>query len=144
MGNCRIHIVSQLMHSIITELRFDRLDSWSEKLKGLNQLELHILKFTEEHPDMVLKDIRDTIDIPHSTLTSVVDRLEKRGLIRRTISQRDRRSFCLELTKKGQSIQDEHTNVDHYLADKLLKTLDNEEEQQTFILLLDKIAKRLS
>ncbi len=36
-----------------------------------------------------------------STLTSVLDRLEGRGLIRRAVSDTDRRSFTISLTRSG-------------------------------------------
>jgi MarR family transcriptional regulator, organic hydroperoxide resistance regulator len=36
-----------------------------------------------------------------STLTGVIDRLERRGLARRAVNARDRRSFVLELTPEG-------------------------------------------
>jgi MarR family transcriptional regulator, organic hydroperoxide resistance regulator len=37
-----------------------------------------------------------------STLTGVIDRLERRGLLRRAVNPRDRRSFVLELTADGE------------------------------------------
>jgi DNA-binding MarR family transcriptional regulator len=42
-----------------------------------------------------------------STLTGVIDRLERRELVRRAVNARDRRSFVLELTPEG--IQAAHT-----------------------------------
>jgi MarR family transcriptional regulator, organic hydroperoxide resistance regulator len=36
-----------------------------------------------------------------STLTGVIDRLERRGLARRAVNARDRRSFVIELTPEG-------------------------------------------
>jgi DNA-binding MarR family transcriptional regulator len=36
-----------------------------------------------------------------STLTGVIDRLERRELVRRAVNARDRRSFVLELTPEG-------------------------------------------
>ena len=38
-----------------------------------------------------------------STLTGVIDRLERRGLLARVINARDRRSFVLELTPAGEA-----------------------------------------
>lgn len=37
-----------------------------------------------------------------STLTGVIDRLERRELVRRAVNARDRRSFVLELTSEGE------------------------------------------
>lgn len=38
-----------------------------------------------------------------STLTGVIDRLERRGLLARAVNARDRRSFVLDLTPAGEA-----------------------------------------
>ena len=126
------------------KLRFDRLGIWSKKIEGLSLMDLHILQLASDQHDLILMDIRKVLDIPHSTLTSAINRLEKRGFLRRVITQRDRRSYSLELTKKGMQVQAEHHRVDIMLADKLLKALDTNKEREQLIRLLAKISKKLS
>jgi DNA-binding MarR family transcriptional regulator len=46
-----------------------------------------------------------------STLTSVLDRLEKKGLVRRVPAQRDRRTVGLALTPKGRRAAGEITSA---------------------------------
>ena len=47
-------------------------------------------------------------------LTSMIDRLEKKNLIKRAISTKDRRSYKLELTEEGRKTQVEHDKFDHF------------------------------
>jgi DNA-binding MarR family transcriptional regulator len=131
------------LHRLYWELHLDKLGNWSKQLKGMAQLDLHILKLIAEQPNIILKEICEELNIPNSTLTSAINRLEKRGLLQRLISERDRRSFGLELTDEGWGIKREHDRIDQLITDKVLQTLDNQEEVQAFVELLSKICQRL-
>ena len=128
---------------LLWALKVDRPSSWSPLFEGLSPLDMHILAFIEGRPDVILKEIRDYLDIPNSTLTGLIDRLEKRGLIQRTISQRDRRSYGLKLTGKGTDIRKEQQLIRMQNAAKMLEALDTEEERQAFVSLMNKIGDRL-
>jgi DNA-binding MarR family transcriptional regulator len=105
-------------------------------------MELHILLLVQVRPDIVLGEIREKLDVPNSTLTSVIDRMEKHGLVKRIISPGDRRSYGLEMTGKGKEIRREHDRILLMLATKMLATLDKE-ERKTFIRLLSKVADNI-
>lgn len=137
----KLEVISDLLHQITWSIRLDQLGDWSKKLRGMAQLDLHILKLIAEQPDIILKDIRDELHIPNSTLTSAINRLEERGLLNRVISRRDRRSYGLELTKKGWGIKAEHDRVDQTIAQKVVDTLDDDDEVESLIALLGKIAQ---
>lgn len=77
-------------------------------LEGLSTVDISVLAIVSRKPDVILREILGVLGIPASTLTSAVDRLEKRGLLRRVISARDRRSYGLELTEDGLRAQEEH------------------------------------
>ena len=138
-----IEIVNDLLHQMLFGLRLDRPGTWSSKLEGILPVDLHTVKLVSERPNIILKEIRDELKVPHSTLTSIINRLEKHGVLRRVISSRDRRSYGLELTPKGKQLQEEHDRVDRMIATKLLGTLDNERERETLIKLLSKVGQRL-
>lgn len=140
MSDDTVDIICDLLHQMTWNIRLDQLGTWTRKLKGMIQLDLHILKLIAERPDIILKEICDELDIPNSTLTSAINRLEKRGLLKRTISQRDRRSYGLEMTQKGWEIHEQHESVDRWIAQKVRDALGNEEEVQTFISLLEKVS----
>ena len=137
----KLETISDLLHQITWGIRLDQLGTWSKKLRGMAQLDLHILKLIAEQPDIILKDICDELHIPNSTLTSAINRLEERGLLNRVISRRDRRSYGLELTDKGWEIKAEHDRVDQTIAQKVIDALDDADEVDSLIALLGKIAQ---
>ncbi len=51
--------------------------------------------------DIIMKDICTSLDMPKSTLTNMVNRLERKGYLNRTISRRDLRSYGLALRARG-------------------------------------------
>jgi DNA-binding MarR family transcriptional regulator len=67
----------------------------------LTQAEAHILCHLHESGDAVLAELHRAFAHKRSTLTSVLDRMEARGLVTRESSQKDRRSFVIRLTRAG-------------------------------------------
>jgi DNA-binding MarR family transcriptional regulator len=68
----------------------------------VTQAEAHVLSFLSERGGSgSMADLHRSFGHKRSTLTSIVDRLEKRGLVERTIHPDDRRSFMLKLTREG-------------------------------------------
>lgn len=67
----------------------------------LTQAEAHILCHLEESGDSTVGELHRAFAHKRSTLTSVLDRLEARRLIRRESSRADRRSFNVKLTGAG-------------------------------------------
>lgn len=109
--------------------------------KGITSSELSVLKAASKYPNSALKEIGEYLDIPGSTLTSIVDRLEKRNLVRRTINKENRRSYALELTKDGIELSNQHEEAEKELWEKVLMSLNEDVERETLINLLDKISK---
>ena len=69
---------------------------------GLTPGEVNALaQLRAERPLSVAELVAVTGQRP-STVTGVIDRLERRGLARRAVNARDRRSFVLELTPEGE------------------------------------------
>lgn len=144
MNDPRVKVVNDLLHLVQFGLRIDRLYDSSEHLKKITLVELHVLKLVCERPELILKEIREELDIPQSTLTSAIDRLEKRKLVRRVISDRDGRSFVPEVTEAGKRVQEEHDRIDEQVTRRLLDLLDSEEEREVFLQMLTKISQRLA
>ncbi len=139
----RVKVTTRALHRLIWSLRIDQLGTWSPVLRGMAQLDLHVLKLIAEYPTIQPKEICAELHIPPSTLTSALNRLEKRGLLQRQINRFDRRSFHLELTPQGWEIHREHERVDRMITEKALDMLDSEDETQLFIDLLAKVSQRL-
>jgi DNA-binding MarR family transcriptional regulator len=67
----------------------------------LTQAEAHILCHLHEFGDSAVSGLHRAFAHKRSTLTSVLDRLDARGLVTRESSQKDRRSFVVGLTPSG-------------------------------------------
>ena len=71
---------------------------------GVSQGEAHILAHLAEVGDCSIADLHKAFAHKRSTLTSVLDRLSDRNLIRREVSAKDRRSFTVRLTPTGKKL----------------------------------------
>jgi DNA-binding MarR family transcriptional regulator len=71
---------------------------------GLSQGEAHILALLATAGPSTIAFLHRGLAHKRSTLTSILDRLEARGLITRAVGAEDRRTFIITLTPKGQPI----------------------------------------
>jgi MarR family transcriptional regulator, organic hydroperoxide resistance regulator len=68
----------------------------------VTQAEAHVLSYLSERGGACsIADLHRSFGHKRSTLTGIVDRLEKRRMVEREIHPEDRRSFVLSLTPKG-------------------------------------------
>ena len=80
---------------------------WIERAFGdlrLTQAEAHALAYLGAHPDAAINDLHRSFGHKRSTLTSLLDRLEARGWLRRAPHPASRRLVRLELTREGQVV----------------------------------------
>lgn len=137
-----IQALSKIHHEFYYKVLHSHYEDRFPKIKNLTPLEMGVLGTLSENPGAMLREIADTLAVSKSTLTSVVDRLERRGYIYRAISQKDRRSFELILTEDGKCAQQEHIASERGLYGKIVDALDSPEEVASLILLLQKVADR--
>ncbi|GHD12455.1 MarR family winged helix-turn-helix transcriptional regulator [Tianweitania populi] len=69
--------------------------------KPLNELDKQALFYVAEHPECGPSDIARFLAVPHTTISSATDRLAKRGLLKRTRPEEDRRAVALDLSDEG-------------------------------------------
>lgn len=113
------------------------------RIESLTTMEISIITIVYEREDIILKEICTILDIPKSTLTSAIDRLERLNYINRTISKKDRRSFGLQLTEEGYAVLDERVELEKQLYGSILNALDTDEEKEILLGLLRKIVKKI-
>ena len=68
---------------------------------GITQAEAHVLALLADEGPLPVHSLVAAFGHRPSTLTSVLSRLERRGLIERRINPADRRSFVMLLTAEG-------------------------------------------
>jgi DNA-binding MarR family transcriptional regulator len=74
------------------------------KERGLTQGEAHILALLAHTGRANVSHLHRGLAHKRSTLTSILDRLAKRGLITRAVGETDRRTFVVRLTEKGRKL----------------------------------------
>jgi DNA-binding MarR family transcriptional regulator len=79
------------------------LESLAAELEelGLSHGEVNALAQLEPGSERTVAELQAATGQRASTLTGVLDRLERRGLIERSLNPRDRRSFTVQLTDAG-------------------------------------------
>lgn len=133
-----IEKINVLNHKIMRKLRMDNMGRWSKDLLDLSYIELTIIRLLFEEPFTIMKEVGKRVVVPGSTLTSIIDRLEKGGIVERIPGKKDRRSIELRLTPKGEHAHSEHERVDRLITKKMLKPL-SRDEIITLMRLLEKI-----
>jgi MarR family transcriptional regulator, organic hydroperoxide resistance regulator len=68
---------------------------------GVDQGEAHVLSALARGP-MTVAALVAAVGVKRSTLTNILDRLERRGLVTREINPNDRRSFLVRPTRGGE------------------------------------------
>jgi len=136
--------LNKLWHRMLVESNYEDIESKYSNIQELSTNEIAIIRIISEKEEVIIKDILEVLKLPKSTLTSIIDRLEKRNLIVRAISKRDRRSYKLELTEEGKIAQDEHIKFEEEVYGKIMISLDTSEEREELLKLIRKIAENIS
>lgn len=113
--------------------------NYPKEMKELTTLDISVVNIAATNPDIIIREIAGILKIPNSTLTSSLNRLERKGIANRTISSRDRRSFGLELTDKGQKVQQIHLDFERTFFESILAKLDTHEDRAALLDLLKKV-----
>jgi DNA-binding MarR family transcriptional regulator len=71
---------------------------------GLSQAEVHVLAYLAAHAPCSINDLHHSFGHKRSTLTSLLDRLERRGWVRRAAHPASRRLVQIELTETGRPV----------------------------------------
>lgn len=137
-----LNTFNEVYHQLIFNTQKKQPDIFSQYLKDISTIEISILNIVERKPDVIIKEIIQILGIPNSTLSNAINRLETKQLIKRTISQQDKRSYGLELTEKGELAQLEHKQGEIIWCQMVLEAL-TKEERNEFLNSLKKIAQYL-
>ncbi|MEM8962383.1 MAG: MarR family transcriptional regulator [Acidobacteriota bacterium] len=71
---------------------------------GLSATEGHVLSYVHRYGPCRISELVRVFGIKQSTVTSLIDRLEGRDLLRRQLNPDDRRSFLISTTPEGDTL----------------------------------------
>ncbi len=109
----------------------------------VSEKELALLRTLASHGPMINRELGGRFGVPVSTMTGLVDRMEKKGLVRRVPNRRDRRSIELEVTPAGALALREGARVVEATARGMLEAL-SEKDQRALIEILRKIRSQIA
>ena len=101
-----------------------------------------ILEYLLEHEGCIARDICEDCVLDKSTMTSLLTRMERQGLVAREESSADRRATFLHLTEQGRDMALAVKTIFRAADDQALQGVP-EEERQTLIRLLHTVISNL-
>ncbi|WP_300672007.1 MarR family transcriptional regulator [Desulfoluna sp.] len=117
MTNQKENEISQLLIEL-----YEKTSAWEHavvKESGLSPAQMHAVEIVGHHEKLRMKELANKMGITTGTLTVMVDRLEKKGLVNREPHPTDRRSYIIVLTDLGREHFHEHDHMHNLLTTKL-------------------------
>jgi len=111
---------------------------FAERLAPLGLAPRHagVLRILERLTGANQRVVAEALGLPPSRLVSLIDELERRGLVERREDLEDRRSYALHLTARGTEVLEEIGRIAHRHGEDLCRTLDPREREELTALLL--------
>jgi len=135
--------VDQILEAILylyTESR--RITKELARAVLLTGPQLTVLKMLEGVGDLSLSELSERIRAQNSTVTGIIDRMEREGLVLRERSKEDRRVINITLTEKGSRIAREVSVEPMEVLRASLESL-SVAEMRELMKILTKIARRV-
>ncbi len=111
--------------------------------EGLTQPQFYALRVIAKNGSMPMKGISDGMHVTPANVTGIRDRLEHKGLIRRTARALDRRATIVELTPEGRAVQERVATKYSEFMKKALQAFTSD-EQEALRYLLEKLQQEMS
>ena len=135
--------VDQVLEAIIylyTESR--RLTKELARRADLTGPQLTVVKILEQIGDLSLSELSERIRAQNSTVTGIIDRMERENLVTRERSKEDRRVVYIRLTAKGRRLAEEIPVEPMEIFRGALESLSAAEVRE-LVKILGKVAKRV-
>lgn len=128
----------QILHQLIH--LFKAKEEWQLESTGLSGKELYVLEHIRDENPWRFNDFAENYRIKPSTLTGIIERLEKKGLVRRERDMVDRKAVYLHATSQGKEVIQKHIEEDQSFFDSMLLVLESDERIQ-FMQSINKIVE---
>jgi DNA-binding MarR family transcriptional regulator len=135
--------VDQVLEAIIylyTESR--RITKELARRADLTGPQLTVVKMLEQIGELSLSELSERIRAQNSTVTGIIDRMEREGLVVRERSKEDRRVVFIRLTTKGKKLAEEVKVEPWEIFRGALESL-TASEVRDLVKILGKVARRV-
>lgn len=99
-----------------------RRSKWMAVALGITGPQRLVIRIIGRFPSIHARQLADILHLHPSSLTALVKRLERRGLIRRRPDGRDRRRWLLGLTREGQALNRDTPGTIEAAVQRTLRT----------------------
>ena len=130
----KIRRLSYLIHTIFVK---DRIGNQNSQTRDLTKNELASIIIIKN--GIMVKELQRKLQLPKSTLSNIIKKLEKKEYVVREINPEDKRSYIVRLTSKGQQINRKHEENEQKRYENILNNLDDDKERDELLRLLEKI-----
>lgn len=105
---------------------------------GITYPQYLVLMLLWEQDNLIISEITERLHLETNTITPLLQRMEKQGLIVRQKSQADSRQRIISLTGEGKRMEGQTKDVPNCLAREIVASGISEDELQALLPLLDK------
>ncbi|MDR1797574.1 MAG: MarR family transcriptional regulator [Clostridiales Family XIII bacterium] len=122
-NNCINYLLTIAQHAVFVQT--------SEKLAkyDITPGQYGVLNYLWENGDATPKDLAAALALENSTVSGVLDRMQKKGLIDRRIDEEDRRSVRIALTPKGAALKKDVLQAIEEMNEAVLGAFDKKTAQ---------------
>lgn len=103
--------------------------------------EFILLTMIRAKTDQILQNIAIATGKNKSVVMRMIDSLEKKGLVKRTVNPEDRRENLLSITDMGEQVVAEYHKIEKKLSYELLKGIPDE-KVEVFFEVIEEISRR--
>lgn len=121
LEECVNYLLTTAQHSVFLKM--------SEKLSSFDvtPVQYAVLYCLWENDKRSPKEIAERLKLENSTISGILERMEKKDLIKRSISKEDRRFIQVILTKKGASLKDDVLTAVEQVNEEVLSIFSEDE-----------------
>ena len=123
-------------------IRMQEVDDWCVQMtQDISKQDLLLIEFIGNGQDIIMRDISEFLDAPHSTATGIVDKLVKKNYLKRYYSEEDRRTIRVGLTKKASELTTLFCEKKKETSEVIARLLTSDEQGQ-LISIFEKIDRK--
>ncbi|MET3617808.1 DNA-binding MarR family transcriptional regulator [Peptoniphilus olsenii] len=131
--DCCVAFVTNIASKTLSECLNNRLLKY-----GVTKSQWIAMYYINRHKSLNNNDLAELMGAKQPTISGIIDRLEREKLIIRKEDKKDKRRKFIRLTKKGEEINEELTEIAQDFRDVCLSGID-EKDQETFLQILNKM-----
>ncbi|WP_336776436.1 MarR family winged helix-turn-helix transcriptional regulator [Paenibacillus sp. MMO-58] len=83
---------------------FFQIMSKAASKHNLTALQLLVLRILHETPEIRMSELAEKLNVGNSTMSGIVDRMVKAGILERERTEADRRAMTMKLTERGKEL----------------------------------------